>query len=116
MLLVFATDSFFASLTATPPHLSTPLTLMQLAAPVEVFFFLILEVAILARLCARVKLTLPLDKLLNASFILVALRKQVLSLSLKLLNRLSLYIVLVVLLLKLDLEPSDLLLVCHIVN
>jgi hypothetical protein len=82
MFLVFATDSLFAGLTATPPHLSTPLALMQLAAPVEVFLFLVLKVAILARLYARVKLALPLDKLLYARFVLVALREQMLSFSL----------------------------------
>ena len=116
MFLVLAANSLFACFTAAPPHFATPFTLMEFAAPVEVFLLLKLEVAILARFGAGIELAFPLNKFLDTSFVLVSLRHQMLALFFQFFDFQSLCVVLITLLLKLDLEPSNLLLVRHVID
>ena len=116
MFLVLAANSLFACFTAAPPHFATPFTLMEFAAPVEVFLLLKLEVAILARFGAGIELAFPLNQFLDTSFVLVSLRHQMLALFFQFFDFQSLCVVLITLLLKLDLEPSNLLLVRHVID
>jgi hypothetical protein len=58
VFLKLAAKCLFACLSAAPPHLTAPLTLVQLAAPVEVLFLYVLVVAIATRFNATVKLAL----------------------------------------------------------
>jgi hypothetical protein len=116
VFLVLAANSLFACFTAAPPHFATPFTLMEFAAPVEVFLLLKLKVAILARFGTGIELAFPLDQFLDTSFVLVSLRHQMFALFFQFFDFQSLYVVLITLLLKLDLEPSNLLLVSHVID
>jgi hypothetical protein len=116
VFLVLAANSLFACFTAAPPHFATPFTLMEFAAPVEVFLLLKLEVAILARFGAGIELAFPLNQFLDTSFVLVSLRHQMLALFFQFFDFQSLCVVLITLLLKLDLKPSNLLLVRHVID
>lgn len=89
---------------------------MEFAAPVEVFLLLKLKVAILARFGTGIELAFPLDQFLDTSFVLVSLRHQMFALFFQFFDFQSLYVVLITLLLKLDLEPSNLLLVSHVID
>lgn len=89
---------------------------MEFAAPVEVFLLLKLEVAILASFGAGIELAFPLNQFLDTSFVLVSLRHQMLALFFQFFDFQSLCVVLITLLLKLDLEPSNLLLVRHVID
>lgn len=73
VLLELATLCLLVRLSAAPPHLSTPFALMQLAAPIKVFFFVVLCVAIFACFYACANFSFALDKLLNPRFVLIAL-------------------------------------------
>ena len=114
--MVLAANSLFARFTAAPPHFATPFTLMEFAAPVEVFLLLKLEVAILARFGAGIELAFPLDQFLDTSFVLVSLGHQMFTLFFQFFDFKSLCVVLITLLLKLDLEPSNLFLARHAID
>lgn len=70
MLTELTAGLFSALFTTAPPDLTAILALMLPTAPIEVFLLLILFIAILACLVPTVKLTLPLDKLLNSGLLL----------------------------------------------
>jgi len=116
VFLVLAANSLFACFTAAPPHFATPFTLMEFAAPVEVFLLLKLEVAIFARFGAGIELAFPLNQFLDTSFILVSLGHQMFTFFFQFFDFQSLCVVLITLLLKLDLEPSNLFLARHAID
>ena len=93
MLLILATYSFLLSLATTPPHLTTPFTLMEFATPIKVFFFVKLHITVLTGLLARVKLSFSLYEFLNASFVFISLCKQMFSFFLKFIHLFSLNII-----------------------
>ena len=59
MLAEFTAELFPALLSTAPPDLSAILALMLPTAPIEIFLFLILLIAVLACLVAAVKFALP---------------------------------------------------------
>jgi len=83
VLLVLAAKGILAGLSATPPHFATPVTLMQLATPIEVLLLVVLAPTVLALLYSRIKFSFSLNKLLDAGLVLVSLLRQVLLLLLE---------------------------------
>jgi len=66
VLAELATGLIFADLAAAPPHLTAIITLMLATGPVEVLFIRVLLAAIFASLEATIKLSFPLDELLDS--------------------------------------------------
>jgi len=73
-------------LAAAPPHLAAPLALMQLTAPIKVLLFIVLAIAILARLNTSYHLPLAQQQLCNPRLVLLSLRYQSLAISCQQLN------------------------------
>ena len=78
VLGVLAAWLVFAVLAAAPPDLTTPLTAMHSATPVEVLLLNVVLAAVLAHLRCHIKLALALLKLLNAILHLFSFSDQVL--------------------------------------
>jgi hypothetical protein len=109
VLLILAAKGILAGLSAAPPHFATPVTLMQLATPVEVLLLVVLAAAGLALLYAGVEFAFALDKLLDSSLVLVSLLSQVLLLFLETLILIHVLVGLLSLGFELSLEAANLL-------
>ena len=63
---ILATRGLFAGLAAAPPHLATVVALMRAAAPIVIFFLVVLFATLFARLEPAVKLSLASNELLDS--------------------------------------------------
>ena len=79
VLAILAPELVFALPSTAPPHLPTVVTLMHPAAPVEIFFLIVLLAAILARLEATVVFTFALDQFLDPQLRLLLLHRKLLA-------------------------------------
>ena len=85
-----------AKFATAPPHFATVRAIMSSAAPLEVFFFIVLSATIFASLHPGIEFTFALDELLNSNFRFLLVHVKLLTGLLKCQNFFKMIIVLLI--------------------